>query len=121
MSFNSKITTSYNINDGPIKTSHLHKDLGVMISDDLNWEKHHDYILKKAYKTLGLVCRTFSNTIVPSVMVKLYVSLVRSQLLYCSSAWRPHLLKDIPKIERLQCSAILGIFHMTLPLITKCG
>ena len=35
-----KVTTSYNINDSPIKTSHLHKDLGVMISDDLNWDKH---------------------------------------------------------------------------------
>ena len=50
--------------------SHLHEDLGVMISDDLNWDKHHDYILKKAYKTLELVRRTFSKTIVPSVMVK---------------------------------------------------
>ena len=74
LSFKSKVTTSYNINDSPIKTSHLHKDLEVMISDDLNRDKHHDYILKKAYKTLGLVRRTFSKTIVPSVMVKLYIS-----------------------------------------------
>ena len=70
----SKIATSYNINDSPIKTLHLQKDLGIMIGDDFNWEKHHDYILKRAYKTLGLVRRTFSNTIAPSVIVKLYVS-----------------------------------------------
>jgi len=82
--------TSYNINDCPIKTSHLHKDLGVIISNDLNWDKHHDYILKKAYKTHGFVRRTFSNNTVPSVVVKLYISLVRSQLLYCSPVWRPH-------------------------------
>lgn len=82
-----------------------------MVSDDLNWDKHHDQILKKAYKTLGLVRRTFSNTIVPSVMVKLYVSLVRSQLLYCSPVWRPHLLKDISKIERLQRRATKYILH----------
>ena len=63
------------------KISHLPKDLGVMISDGLNWD---DYILKKAYKTLGLVRRNFSKTIVPSVVVKLYISLVRSQLLYCA-------------------------------------
>jgi len=43
----SKIATSYNINDSPIKTLHLHKDLGVMIGDDFNWEKHNDYILNK--------------------------------------------------------------------------
>ena len=37
--------------------------------------------------------------------VKLYTSLVRSQVLYCSPVWRPHLLKDIKKLEQLQCRA----------------
>ena len=38
----------------------------------------------------------------PLVTLKLYISLVRSQLLYCAPVWRPHLLKDISKIEQLQ-------------------
>ena len=38
----------------------------------------------------------------PSITLKLYISLVRSQLLYCAPVWRPHLLKDISKIEQLQ-------------------
>ena len=38
----------------------------------------------------------------PSVTFKLYISLVRSQLLYCAPVWRPHLLKDISKIEQHQ-------------------
>lgn len=32
----------------------------------------------------------------------LYISLVRSQILYASPVWRPHLLGDIYKIERVQ-------------------
>ena len=35
-------------------------------------------------------------------MVKLYISLVRSQLLYCTQVWRPYLLKDSLNIERVQ-------------------
>ena len=97
---NVKFTTSMACSS--INSSHSHKDLGVIISDNLNWNEHHDYILKKAYKTLGRVHRTFCETIVLSVIVKLYVSLVRSQILYCTPVWWPHLLKDISKIEQPQ-------------------
>ena len=112
LSFKSKVITSYNINGSAINSAHSHKDLGVMISDNLNQIVHHDHILKKAYKTvINLVRRTFSKTTVPLVTVKLYVSLVRSQLLYCSPVWRPHLLKDISKIEQLQRRATKYILH----------
>ena len=33
---------------------------------------------------------------------KLYTTLVRSQLTYCTQLWRPHLMKDILNIERVQ-------------------
>ena len=32
----------------------------------------------------------------------LYISLVRSQLTYCSQVWRPNLIKDIRKLETIQ-------------------
>ena len=32
----------------------------------------------------------------------LYISLVRSQLTYCSVVWRPHLIKDITTLEKIQ-------------------
>ena len=101
VSFNQNISTSYNIrgNVNPINTTHSHRDLGVIISDDLNWSTHHDAIIAKAYRTLGLVRRTFSSTIPTSAKVKLYTSLVRSQVLYCSPIWQPHLIKDIKKLE----------------------
>ena len=51
----------------------------------------YDMIVKRAYRVLGLLRRTFraSNNIHEKLI--LYVSLVRSQLLYCSQIWRPHL------------------------------
>ena len=37
--------------------------------------------------------------------VKLYISQVRSQIMYCSPVWHPHLMKGITRIEQLQCRA----------------
>jgi len=44
-------------------------------------------------------------------MIKLYVSLVRSQILYCTQIWRPHLMKDIVNLERIQRRAIKHILN----------
>ena len=54
---------------------------------------------------LGLIYHTFAPTHSSSTLVRLYVSLVRSQLLYCTQVWRPHLMKDILNLERIQCYA----------------
>ena len=94
LSFNRKFPTSYTISGNIIITKQSHKDLGVTLSDNLEWKTHHDIILSKAYKTLGLVRRTFSSSIPPLTKVKLYVSLIRSQLMYCSPIWRPYLVKE---------------------------
>ena len=102
LSFNQKFLTSYTINGSTIPSLPEHKDLGVLISNNLEWGPHLDYILTKAYKTLGLIRRTFSQSVSSSVKVKLYIALVRSQLLYCSPIWCPHLMKDIHKFEQLQ-------------------
>jgi len=100
--FNQKFQTSYTINGSTIPSLYEHKDLGVLICSNLEWGPHLDCILAKAYKTLGLIRRTFSQSVSPSVKVKLYIALVRSQIMYSSPIWRPHLMKDICKIEQLQ-------------------
>ena len=102
LSFNQKFPTSYTINGTTINSLPIHKDLGVLISNNLEWSPHQDFVLTKAYKTLGLIRRTFSQSISSSVKVKLYISLVRSQIMYCSTVWHPPLMKDITKIEQLQ-------------------
>ena len=57
--------------------------------------------MTRAYKQLGLLKRTFP-TVHVSVKKNLYLSLVRSQLTYCSPVWRPQLLKHISFLEKVQ-------------------
>ena len=59
-------------------------------------------ISSKAYKSVGLLCRVFKDSHCPQARKSLYISLVRFKLLYCSTLWRPYLLKDIELIEKVQ-------------------
>ena len=38
----------------------IHKDLGLMVSRDLSWDTHYDYLALRAYKTIGLLKHNFS-------------------------------------------------------------
>ena len=103
-------THQYNINGKAVTTSDQHKDLGIFISSNLNFSLHHETVSSKAYRMLGLLRRTFvtHSTIVKK---KLYLSLIRSQLTYCSQIWRPFLRKDILFIERIQRRATKYILN----------
>ena len=107
---NSLDTPRYAINGNLLRRMSQHKDLGVTFSTDLHWTEHYNIIIAKAYQTLGLLRRTFS---VSSTAAKkqLYISLVRSQLLYCSKLWRPQLLKDVFTLERVQRRATKYILN----------
>ena len=58
--------------------------------------------MSNALKTLHLLCRVLSTCHSSSTKLYLYVSLVRSKLSYCSQVWRPHLIKDITNLEKVQ-------------------
>ena len=78
------------------------RDLGVLISDDLSWSAHYDLLCLRAYKILGLLRRVFNNVFTIAAKKHLYISLVRSQLTYCSVVWSPHLIKYITTLEKIQ-------------------
>ena len=114
LNFKSKIATTYKLLDDPIITNTTHKDLGIILSTDLSWNHHHEYITSKAYRMLGLLRHTLSKSSNISVKKLLYLSLVRSQITYGSPIWRPFLIKDIKFIEQIQRRAtkfILNDFH----------
>ena len=99
---------SYAISNSAISSTH-HHDLRVHMSDDLSWTDHHNNIISKS---LGVIRRTFTTNNV-STKHQLYLSLVQSQLSYSSPIWRPHLSKDIIKLEQVQRRAtkfILGSY-----------
>ena len=101
----------YYIKTQPVARRESHKDLGILISEDLSWIKHYDYLQSKAYKKLGFLRRTLSKTMTIHTKKVLYTSLVRSQLTYCSPIWRPQFLKDIQSIENVQRRATKFILH----------
>ena len=98
----SSVILSYSISDTIISSVGSQKDLGVILSADMQWRSHYLFIIARAYKMLGLIRRVFSS--VRDVYPKrcLYLSLIRSQLLYCSPLWRPQLLVDVRSLETVQ-------------------
>ena len=91
----------YCVSGQTIALKQCHRDLGIIMTWDLSWKNHHEYILSKAYKIFGLR-RTFSNVGCTLAKKTLYLSLVRSQLMYCSQIWRPQYLKGIQSLENVQ-------------------
>ncbi|XP_076061759.1 uncharacterized protein LOC143037434 isoform X1 [Oratosquilla oratoria] len=77
------------------------KDLGVIISNDLKSSKQCISASEKANKILGLIARSFDFKS-PSLINKLYKSLVRPHLEYAVSVWSPNLIKDIDRLEKVQ-------------------
>ena len=99
---------SYSMGGNEVPEHNSHKDLGVVFSSDLTFTAHYD---KRAYRVLGLLRRTFRASINIHEKLLLYVSLVRSQLLYCSQIWRPYLVSDIAKLKRVQRHATKFILN----------
>ena len=95
LSINAKVNTEYRIAAADIMTRSVHKDLGITMSDDLSWNQHYEKIITKAYRMLGLLHCCLSQFQTVSAKRTLYLSLVRSQVMYCSIVWRPNLIKYI--------------------------
>ena len=105
------ITADYFMDNQQIVSKEHHRDLGVIISNDLSWSVHYSLIVSKAYRMLGLLRRTFSSLNSIKTRRALYLTMVRSQLTYCSTIWRPHLLKDIVLLETVQRRATKWILN----------
>ena len=78
------------------------KDLGVTLTSNLNFKDHISHNVSKAFKRCGFikcVCTTFTDV---QALRSLYISLVRSQLEYCSVIWNPWQHTFIDKIERVK-------------------
>ena len=74
----------YYINNHEVVECSYHKDLGITMSHYLSWSKHTTQITCNAYRILGLLRRSFSAINNTATKKRLYISLVRSQLLYGS-------------------------------------
>jgi hypothetical protein len=102
---------NYNLNCHVLEKVSCIKDLGIKIDSELKWSNHINYIVSKANRMLHLVKRSVGYSAPPAVKKQLYLSLVRSNIEYCSQVWSGTTRQNIIKLERVQRSAsryILG-------------
>jgi hypothetical protein len=100
----------YNINGQVLKQANKTKYLGIMISEDLSWSPHVQYVTGKANKVLGIIRRNFKEC--PQELREIaYFSMVRSILDYASAIWDPHLQKNITKLDQVQRRAARFVKH----------
>ena len=88
--------------DNMQSTLQSYTDLGVTMYSSLNWSLHYNVLCSKAYRILGLLRRLFSPSCSVQAKQLLYMSLVRSQLTFCSPIWWLRLLKDVKSLEHIQ-------------------
>ena len=67
----------------------------LTISADWKVSEQCGITARKGNQLLGMIKRNITY-------IPLYKSIVRAHLEYCIQAWRPHLKKDIDKLERVQ-------------------
>ena len=106
---------TYYIGDSQLPAVSFEKDLGVYVSNNLNWDDHiHKSIAKAnsivAWVNRSVICRT------PEVMLNIYVTLVRPHLEYCVQLWAPvakygnwSIIMDLESVQRSFTRSIEGI------------
>ena len=77
------------------------RDLGVIVQSDLKVDQQCCKAANEANRKLGMIKRGFRNK-TRAVLLPLYKAMVRPHLDYCIQAWRPHLRKDIDRLEKVQ-------------------
>jgi hypothetical protein len=77
------------------------KDLGILFTNDLNFDKHITQCINKANRMMGIVKRNF-EFLDANIFIPLYKSLVRSHLEYGNCIWKPYKRIQINKLEKVQ-------------------
>ena len=108
--------TQYTLSGTPVQQSSSQKDLGIITTSDLKWNKQVQEISTKANKMLGFVKRTAFDIRQRQLRKVLYLTMVRSQLAYGSQVWAPQTVNNIMTVERVQRRATK--FILSLPYQT---
>ena len=81
------------------------KVLGVQLDENLNWEKHIDYISSKVSSGIGAIKRQ-------STLVKVYNALIQPYFDYCSEVWdcfNKGLSDRLQKLQNRVARLIMGL------------
>ena len=92
---------SYTLSGQQLEAVSNHKYLGVILSDNLKWNRHIDAATAKASSIIGFLRRNLHNA-PRQVKLQAYKSLVCPHLEYCCSVWDPFTQTNIKKIQAVQ-------------------
>ena len=98
-------TSAHNfyLDNKPLSTEIVAKDLGIYITQDLKWEYHINHLFKVGSQISYQIKRSFKTKNIWTLL-KLYLTYIRPKLEYNSPVWSPYLKKDIIKLESIQRS-----------------
>jgi hypothetical protein len=106
-----KFEFEYLINNSVLNRVHSITDLGIIVSDDLKWENHINFIVNKANKRLGLVKRCIGYNCSVAVKLTCYKAIVRPLLESNSVTWFCNNKRLLTKIETVQRRATKYILN----------
>ena len=96
-------TSQFQIKNQCVEEVSSIKDLGILVSKDLNWSNHIDSICH----TASITCYQLKKSVKTKniwTWLKIFTTYVRPKLEYCTPVWSPYLDKHIDKIEKIQRS-----------------
>ena len=77
-------------------------DLGIIVSNNMSWNRHIEETVMRANKTLGLLKRVCKEMRDPNIRKLLYCALVRPKVEYGSNLWSPYTSKHRALLENTQ-------------------
>ena len=92
---------TYTMGDTELTETTEEKDLGVLVDNELHFDKHIKGIVNKANRMLGMIRIGFA-CLDKEIFLYLYPVLVRPLLEYCVQVWSPYKQKYIDLIEGVQ-------------------
>lgn len=81
------------------------KYLGVFIDENLNWEKHTDFVCDKLKQANGALCK-LRHYVSPSILVSLYFALFHSHMSYACQVWGQNSSYKTQRVLNLQKRAM---------------
>jgi hypothetical protein len=100
------------------------KFLGVILSDNLTWNKHIEVVLNKTSKNVGIICKV--RHLLPRHLTRvLYLTLVEPYINYCNLIWalpeKTELLDRVLKVQKKYCRILTfsGFVAHSAPLFSE--
>ena len=104
--------TRLKLNDNNIEEVHKVRLLGVLLTDDLKFQKNTEDICKRAFARITMITKLKYVGVPEQDLLEIYKLFIRSLLEYCCVAWHSSLTQDqsydIERVQRTALKVILG-------------